>query len=320
MIASSIMGSFIWTVGGYKVSLLLYVTILAAGLIVFIPLTLFRKWYFNRRRLKATVISVEFEPPAKLTPAEVQYLFGGVEQERIIGATIIHLVQRSILHVRKVDGVKTVFAGPKESSDLKAFEKMLVVQAQKEGGIKATKLLQSPIAFVDGELDSQKTASTISEYVHDSLRERSLVDGKNVNRFFIDSMKISLWLIFSLIWWPILLFGFLSLLLASSSDVSSVNDFVHLAGITTAVLFMPITIASLFVVKWRARLIGRRWMSTTRLTKLWPQLMGYRHFVKLTEKNRLQFESKKLKDVSSKGVLPYAVALGFVKNWRDIVS
>jgi hypothetical protein len=312
------MGSYIWTVGEYKVSLLLYVTILFIGLIIFIPLILFRKWYFNRKRIKNSVITADFEPPSKLSPAEIQYLFGGVEHDRIIGATIIHLVQRGVLHMRRVDGEKKVFPGPKETLNLKQHEKMLVVIAEKENGISAAAMIASPIAFTDEE--TQINATTISEYIHHSLREQKLIEEKNVNKFFIDSIKVSAWLIFSLVWWPLFLFWFLSVLLASSSDISSIVDFIQVIAITSASLAIPITIASIFIVKWRARLIGRRWMSTTKLIRLWPQLMGYRHFVKLTERDRLKFETEKLKDESNKDILPYAVALGFIKDWRNIIS
>jgi hypothetical protein len=49
-------------------------------------------------------------------------------------------------------------------------------------------------------------------------------------------------------------------------------------------------------------------------------MMGFRHFVKLTEKGQLHYDSEELKKTSSKDILPYAVALGYVENWRDIVE
>ena len=48
--------------------------------------------------------------------------------------------------------------------------------------------------------------------------------------------------------------------------------------------------------------------------------MGFRHYVKLNEKNDLKFETNELKKASNKDILAYAVALGYVKNWKDIVT
>ena len=67
-------------------------------------------------------ITVEYEPPADLLPAEIQYMLEVVEQPRVVAATIIDLVQRGFLHMKKKDNKKWLYAGPQVSSNLTAYE------------------------------------------------------------------------------------------------------------------------------------------------------------------------------------------------------
>jgi hypothetical protein len=321
MVTPVTVGSVMLTVGEYQVSLIPFIILLFVGVFLLVPFTLFNKWYFYRRRLKKNVITADYESPAGLLPAEMQYLFGGINQERVVAATIIDLIQRSYLHMRKVNGKKRLFAGPKESATLTKYEKMLLVRVDKEGGAESEELMRNPIAFIDGDPTVvDPDATNLSGYIHDSLRQRGLVGGKGVNRFFISVFQTVAVLLFGLVWWPVMLFGSLSLLEAGSSDLSSMVSFPEVAIVATVILCIPLCIVSIVVVKFRAKLLGRRWMSTNKLSKLWPQIIGFRQYVKLAEQNKLNFNSTTQQTQISKDVLPHAVALGFVKKWRDIVS
>ncbi len=322
MVIPTVLGSSHLEFGGYEVPIFLYVGILFLTSFVFLPMFLFRKWYSYRRRLKANLITSEYEPPSDLTPAEMQYLFGGINDERITAATIIHMVQRGYLHMRKENGIKKVFAGPKAAdSSLKMWEQMILTQIESSStGAKADAIMAHPIAFVDKDMNHRHSdASTLSDYIAESLQKRKLIKGKGVNSFFLEAFSVALFLIATLILWPILLYWFLSLIESSTSDLASTQDFAITAAIASIAAFIPMYAFSVFFVKWRAQLFGRRWMASDRLNRQWPQMMGFRHFVKLTEKNRLRFDSEELQKSSSKDILPYAVALGFVENWRNIV-
>ena len=316
-----IVGSLTLSLGGYEIAALPYALILVTTTFAVLPAILFRKWYASRRRLQINLITSEFDPPAKLTPAEVQYLFGGINKQRITAATIIHMVQRGLLHMRKVDNKKMLYVGPRVSDKLLSWERMLISRIESEHGIDPNKVLDNPIAFVDKEIDDSHTeASTLSDYIGESLQNRGLIKGKGVNSFFLDALKGMFVLLLFLVWWPVGLYWFMFLIESSASDFSSVQDFTTASAIITLALSIPLYVFSVFFVKWRAQLLGRRWMSTDRLTRLWPQIIGFRSFVKLTEKNSLKFDSEELQKSSSKDILSYAVALGFVENWREIVT
>lgn len=322
MVIPTVLGSTHIALGGYEVPLFIYAGIVFATSCVFLPMFLFRKWYSYRRRLKASLITSEYEPPSGLTPGEFQFLFGGINTERITAATIIHMVQRGYLHMRKIDGNKVIFAGPKAPDEsLKMWERMVLSQVESSvSGVKAQGIMRHPIAFVDKDIsEGQSSASTLSDYIGESLQKRKLIKGKGVNAFFIEAMRVALLLTVTLVLWPVFLYWFLSLLTASTSDFASIQDFTVAGLIGSVAMFVPFYIFAVFFVKWRAQLFGRRWMASERLNRQWPQMMGFRHFVKLTEKNRLKFDSVELQEASSKDILPYAVALGFVDNWRQIV-
>ncbi len=70
----------------------------------------------------------------------------------------------------------------------------------------------------------------------------------------------------------------------------------------------------------RGRIIGRDWIITEKLEKLWPQLVGFRQYIQLVEADKLAFHSSHLETMSKNDILPYAVALGYVKNWRNIIG
>jgi len=322
MVIPTVLGSTHLAFGGYEVPVFLYVSVVFITSFILLPMFLFRKWYSYRRRLKANLITSEYEPPSGLTPAEIQYLFGGINNERITTATIIHMVQRGYLHMRKENGKKKVFPGPKAADvSLKIWEQMILTQIEASPeGASADTVMKHPIAFVDKNIqDKHSDASTLSDYIAESLKKRKLIKGKGVNTFFLEAFIVAVFLIASLVLWPIFFYWFLSLIEASTSDLASIQDFAMAAVIISAAAFVPLYAFSVFFVKWRAQLFGRRWMASDRLNRQWPQMMGFRHFVKLTEKNRLQFDSEELQKSSSKDILPYAVALGFVENWHSIV-
>jgi len=107
------LGSASFDLIGAEVAILPFVLLAVFGFIVIMPMAVLRRWVFYRRRLKNQTITAEYEPPLGLNPAEIGYLFDGKLRELEVGATIIGLIQRGLLHIKKVDHKKKIFAGPK---------------------------------------------------------------------------------------------------------------------------------------------------------------------------------------------------------------
>jgi hypothetical protein len=291
------------------------------GLMIVLPATLFRKWYFYRRRLKKNVITAEYEPPLGLNPAEVGYLFDGKLRQREVAATIIDLVQKGYLHIKKVNGAKHIFAGPRVGDNLKTYEKKLVSEADTSEGATADQLLSRFTTYKAPNYDGVASRELVfTQLVHSDLHRRQYVKGSFVKYFLLGSIKITLLLQIVLIYFPLTMLFVLATIDDGTADFALLATLLMTAFFVSIFLSIPFFIAAMILNYIRGRVLGREWIITEKLKRLWPQLVGFRQYINLVEKDKLEFQSKDLESTSKNGTLPYAVALGYVKNWRDIIS
>ena len=293
------------------------------GLFIIIPSSLFRKWYFYRRRLKKNIITAEYEPPLGLNPAEIGYLFDGKLREQEVGAMIISLVQRGLLHVKKLDGKKLIFAGPRIDDSVKTYEKKLIDEADTVDGVSAEQLLGR---FTTRTSIGKKTVTfgskefLFSRLVHEDLRKRHYIKGSFLMPFIYTSFKITLLLEFVLIVIPTGILYVLASLQTGTFNLEMTLTALMLALALCVFSLVPLFIASMILAIIRGRIIGRDWIITETLERLWPQLVGFRQYIQLVEADKLAFHSSNLETSSKNDILPYAVALGYVKNWRNIIG
>ena len=306
---------------GAEVGIFPLVIAVLVGLFFVLPSALFRKWYFYRRRLKKSVITAEYEPPLGLNPAEIGYLFDGKLREREVGATIISLIQKGYLHLKKVNGKKMIFAGPRVSDSLKTYEKKLIHEADTVDGVSAAQLLSRFTTVKTLKYEGVASRELVfTQLVHADLHRRQYVKGEYLKYFLLASLKICLLLQIILIYLPLGSLYVLSTVKSGTADFALLGT-LGLTGIVVSIfLLFPFFCASLFLSYLRGRILGREWIITEKLRRLWPQLVGYRQYIKLVENERLEFQSKDLAKTSKNETLPYAVAMGYVKNWRDIIS
>jgi hypothetical protein len=311
------------TLEGEVIDLLPILVAIIVGFFLVIPSALFRKWYFIRRRLKKNVITAEYEPPLELNPAEVGYLFDGKLREQEVGAVIISLVQRGLLHVRKIEGQKRIFAGPRVDEHVRTYEKKLLDEADKEEGVTAEQLLGR---FTTRSHMGKKTVTfgskefLFSQLVHNDLRHRGYIKEKFTSSFLYASFKIALLLEILLVFVPVIV-----LYIRASLQMGTFNLATFLATSLIALLlllftFVPLFISAMILVLIRSKIVGREWIITEKLRRLWPQIVSYRQYIQLVEADKLEFQSKQLETASKNDILAYAVALGYVKNWRDIIG
>jgi hypothetical protein len=322
-----VIAPFMWaasvTIDGVQFAIAPIVVLISIGLVIVVPTALFRKWYFYRRRLKKRIITAEYEPPLGLNPAELGYMFDGKLGEREIAATIIDLIQRGCLHIKKTEHGTRIFAGPRVENNTKQYENKLIEEASVDDGVTGKDLLGRFIRTTNSSGSvtvSAPKAVVFSQMVHADLEFRGYVKGSLFWESIKGFLKINLLLHICLLYLPAL-----AMLILYTFQTGSF-DFGIFAGVFFAAFGLaiatevPFFIAAVILQHARGRIIGREWIITEKLERLWPQIVGYRQYVKLVENERLEFQTEELAKMSKKETLAYAVALGFVKNWRKIIG
>lgn len=307
---------------GFDVLIVPFAFIVGIGVIIITPLALFRRWYFYRRRLKKHVITAQYESPLDLNPAELGYLFDGKLRDREVGATIIHLLQRGLLHIKKTDNGNRIFSGPRIDDNLRSYEKKLIEEADIEGGISGEDLLKRFIGIHTQDFNIPVATKTqvFTLLVHDDLQKKSYVKNRSLLAFLWGSWRISVFLCFVILYFPLALLWGYQTLQSGTVDLLQLVMVLALATIISSVFFIPFLIVGMILNYYRGSIVGREWMITPKLERLWPQIVGYRQYVQLVEADRLEFDNDRLKKLSKNSALSYAVALGFVKNWRKMLS
>jgi hypothetical protein len=309
-------------INGVDITNASFFILLAVGAFIVVPLAFFRKWYFYRRRLKKQPITAEYEPPLDLNPAEIGYLFDGKLREREVAGTIIHLIQRGLLHVKKTEKGKRIFAGPRVDDNLKTYETKLIEEADVDGGVESKQLLRR-FTYIKTEQVGMVAASKsflFTQLVHSDLQRRQYVKNNSTKAFFSVTLKIALALQIILVILPAIGLWILITLHEGTANIESLGLFLLISVTFCIVSIIPFMVVSMILNILRGRIIGREWIVTKKLERMWPQIVGYRQYVQLVESEKLEFQTSQIKKVSKNETLPYAVALGFVKNWRDLLS
>lgn len=288
--------------------------------IILMPSIVFRRWYFYRSRIKKNVISATFEPPLDLNPAEVSYLFKSKLSEQDVAATIINLAQRGLLSYQVVEGKRLVYSGPKIEEELRSYEKKLIDEAEKNDGISALELVSR--FTKDNSSGSRRWSSreiVFTRFVHDDLKRKKYVSDAYYLKYFAGVARILITLLILFIFLPLFSLWFYKLINSGAGDLKSLMKLfgfgLGLSALSTPVFF----IAGILLQTIRGRLTGRDWLTTHISHRFWPQIVGYRQFVRLARSDKLEFGSPDIEKKSLVFTLPYAVALGFVKDWKRLL-
>lgn len=297
--------------GDFEVNGIAFTLITLALVSVFIPYWFLRDWFLQRWRIRRSKITILYEPPGKLTPAEILYLFSGLSMKRTVAATLVDLINKSYVHVEKRDGRKYFKLGPKSGSSSQHYEKLLLSEISEHG---------STFEDIISKLDSEHIKQAFKSGVREALSQKSFISGEQVNKFFIRAIKATAALLVALIWLPLAIFSGLHVLSVSASSFEEVS-LLFGYGIKFSLIFiLPLGFLSLFVVKYRAKLLGRRWMATQKLNRKWPQLIGFKEYVGFCYRGKLNFASEDLRKKAKTSSLPYSIAFGYVEDVEKIVS
>ena len=201
-------------------------------------------------------------------------------------------------------------------------EKKLIEEAGTIDGVTVNDLLSRFTSLKSKNLTVRVLSREMvfTQLVHVDLHRRLYVKDSFLLRFFLGSFRIYLLLVFLVIYMPLGGVWLLGALKNGTTDIKTLGTLLLTGFFISIFFFVPFYLASIILNYFRGRIVGREWIITPKLKRLWPQIVGYRQYIKMVEKERLEFSSKSLKEASKNSALPYAVALGFVKNWRDIIS
>ncbi len=307
---------------GFEIGIVPCMVIFLLSLFGVVLPVVFKRWYYVRRRLKNNPITAEYVPPLGFSPAEISFLFNNRLQPRAIGATIINLTHRGLLTAKKTGNSKHFFAGPRVDNNLKTYENMIVQSADVEGGISGNDLVNGAIFFGANKGTGRGISNTASmeQSIKKDLTHLGFIRDSYIRQITYRTLKLAVFLVVSLIWLPFMVAIIISIIKNGSSTFADVEFLFIFSLIVSVIALVPMILVSSIINIVRGRITGREWAITPKLGRFWLQVVGFRQYVQLAELDKLNYRTEKMKKMSKNDVLPYSVALGFVKNWRDIIS
>lgn len=274
-----------------------------------------RRWYFARKRILSHRITAEYVAPLEFSPAEMSYLFRRKLDERDFAATLVFMAQRGVIHFRKHEGKKIVLPGPKYEGNLRSYERTILDVIDEHKQLSSQELLDGYTSIFE-----RKAQSTFTLEVKKHLEKRGYIKKNYLFGYLQSVTKGTLLSLLAIVWIPSIFLWFYGVVLQGGSDFSDIDDIVYTSLMILLVLIVPVLIFVVIVRLLQSRSLGRSWVAEPKLKRFWPHIIGFRQFVYLSEKEKLNFESKSLKKSSEVNTLPYAVSFRLVKNWRSIIS
>lgn len=294
----------------------LYVNFLLGLLVAIVLIAVFmRRWYYARRRILTHRITAEYVAPLEFSPAEMSYLFRRKLDERDFAATLVYMAQRGVIHFRKHEGAKVLLPGPKYEAQLRPYERMILDVVDENRFIKSSELLEGYVSIFE-----RHGSDTFTDLVRKDLIKKGYIKKNYIGGYLRSVCKGTLLSLFAIVWIPSIFLWLYGVVIQGGSDFSNLDDLMYTSFTMVALLILPVLIFAIIIRLAQSHSLGRDWIAQKKLRQFWPHIIGFRQFVYLSEKEKLNFESKNLKKTSEINTLPYALVFRLVKNWRSIVS
>lgn len=274
------------------------------------------------RNERVTTIITQYEPPCGLSPAEVGLLYDMRCQRTEVMATLFDLEQRGI--VKLIDSSTVEIINQAAYDSLAEYEKIAIRIAKGE-----TSALDTPRTFpftltdatsgttyrFDLPLPQRQSLRAFSQAVQQSI----IAKGIPMRNFMLAFLKRAIIVT--------LVIGLLPLLTVAMSGESngvsynawSGQAFVGAFTLTIAMglLLGPAYLASSLFFTWLwTKIAGRYWINTRAARALWPELEGYRLYLKQVDLDNIQFESTDRSGTPVTKTLPYAMVFGLDTRWQ----
>jgi hypothetical protein len=282
---------------------ILYV-IMALPLLIIFPIVV---RIISRLRTKGlsrsrTIIAV-YQSPKNLTPAEIGYLYDASLGAHEVAATVFDLEYKDIVTIDKT-GAISITALNTQNLQLKSHERFML-QCISRGTY--TSILQD-MNILDLQLFKQQVG--LGLVGKDLIRERFY------QRVFFGSLRMirNVFFFYS----SLIIFGIASLLFQSLITFGEFMLMVTVSLIGFTFIFTPLYVAlGIFLTFIYVKLDGMRWIGTKRLRRTWPDIEGYRMYIKQAQLNRLNFASEELRIKALERDFAYAVALRMRIDWKS---
>jgi|GEM_PF-4317410 len=270
--------------------LLIYVFIYAPIKLIF-KLVAHAKYRAERvRKLSSNLIIAEYDPPGGLSPAEIGYLFDTKLGKEEVFATILSLEQMGLVQLDRSQAKPVVVEVKNSTQNLKSFDRYVLSRLDVSKGHQINKHFFNQFG-VSANIKINKELNELGYLKPYSEQMRGVA---------IRIVSISIILLLG----PLYIFKPHSL-----DDLGTFFLFTLLFG--PFILFM-----SVFLYATYNKIAGEPWIGTSKLKQLWPDIEGYREYIKMVAQDQLKFESENTKGIMKNKVLPYAVALGIDTSWK----
>jgi hypothetical protein len=280
--------------------------------------------YMNER---ASTILTQFDPPKDLKPAEIGFLYDMKCDQKEVWGTLLWLHKEKIIRITGKTTVEII--DTKRYELLESFEKAAVNLIDKTAPGAAGKAVT--FQHVNANTATH-TESTITLPTFRSLG--------NFTRLVQDSLKAkgykSKRLLPSIVWYGWLV----GLTIPIGAIIYFYSQPVIFDGIERAPWSFQSLTTGLFItlgfgfflwpVVWGfgmlvvylwGKIAGNYWLNTADVRKVWPELEGYRLFLKQVEIDNIEFATK-TNDIEAAvdASLPYTVIFGFNSNWQNVLT
>jgi Predicted membrane protein (DUF2207) C-terminal domain len=277
-----------------NIALLFLVAVVTLPALVVMALYAITSSRYRKHLFKSgQAVIAEYNAPDNLTPAELGYLFHFKSNVTEIYGTAFDLERRGYVTVNRTSEGLQITTTNSDPTALKGHEVMLI-SAFKNSGVLAP-------AY------TRELLLPFSQSVRMQLEQSGYLKGS----IFIHYIRAT---VVSILLMDLVFPGVLLLISRSLSVIGVVIFFVFTFGIF---VYAP---AALFLAWLYTALAGHAWMGSVKMKTLWPEILGFRSYIKLAELGQIKYNSEDLRLSCTNYAFPYAVALGFNTNWQKPVA
>lgn len=276
-----------------------------------------------RNKRTGTVLA-QYEPPHGLSPAEVGFLYDMRAGQAEIIATLFDLEQRGIIRI--IDDRRVTIIDQQAYGGLAEYEKIAIRFAKGETGtLESQQSVQLPFSIISDTgairqfsipLPPPKSLRAFSRAIQQSITAKG-IPIRDFASAFTRRVLITIPLLGLL---PMLLVGVSGTSNGVPYDSWSLQAFATAVSFTflLGVFFMPAYLAAAIVLTWIwTKIAGRYWINTKQARALWPELEGYKLYLKQVDLDNIQFESTDRDRSPVTKTLPYAIVFDLETRWQE---
>ncbi|HUC96203.1 MAG TPA: hypothetical protein VMR16_00875 [Candidatus Saccharimonadales bacterium] len=260
------------------------------------------------KRNRENIIVAQYDPPKGISPAEAGYLYDMDCGKKELEATLFDLERRHIIQI--IDKNKILISDSQAYSVLKQYEKIAI-----------------SVFYTGMNTNSSNNIQTKSVSLKDfnrSVKASIMQKGFSIkSKFFEVSKRVILFaVILSL--WPVLV----SLVAGINYNNTSYKPWTF-GSLTSGIVMMLIAdifltlfyiIAGYIMIKIWVKIAGEYWLGSRAVRAFWPELEGYRQFIKQTDLENIQYDAEQKDRAPIETTLPYAIALNLNTKWQQYIS